>query len=72
MREYPGPAADAIVRLHERLEQLTSQLSELECLRARVLEAERRVLITVETAPSRSRAPSRHTRFPVSPVRSSL
>lgn len=72
MREHHGLAVDAIVRLHERLEQLTSQLSEVECLRARVLEAERSVLITVETAPSRSRAPSRHTPFPVSPARSSV
>lgn len=70
MREHHGLAVDAAVLLHERLEQLTSQLSELESLRARVLEAERSVPITA--APPRPRAPSRHTPFPVSPARSSV
>ncbi|TQF30930.1 hypothetical protein UNPA324_15930 [Bradyrhizobium sp. UNPA324] len=48
MHEHPGRAVDAAVQLHEHLEQLSSQLSELESLRARVLEAERRALITEE------------------------
>lgn len=43
MREHHGQAGNAAVLLHERLEQLTSQLSELESLRARVLEAEWRL-----------------------------
>jgi hypothetical protein len=46
MHEHPGRAVDAAVLLREHLEWLTSQLSELEGLRARVLEAERRALIT--------------------------
>ena len=41
MREHHGSAVDAALLLHERLEQLASQLSELESLRARVFEAER-------------------------------
>jgi len=51
MREHHGRAADAAVLLRERLEQLTSQLSELESLRARVLEAERSALITADSDP---------------------
>ena len=66
MREHHGSAVDAALLLHERLEQLASQLSELESLRARVFEAERSAPITVETAPRSPRASSRHAPFPVS------
>jgi len=72
MREYHGLTVDAAVLLHERLERLTSLLSELESLRARVLEAERGVAITAGTAPSPPRAPSRHSPSQISAARSSV
>jgi hypothetical protein len=42
MREHRAPAVDATALLYERLEWLASQRSELENLRARVREAERK------------------------------
>ena len=51
MREHHRQAVDAAVLLREHLEQLTSQLCELESLRARVLEAERSASVIAATAP---------------------
>ena len=69
MHEHHDLAADAAVLLHERVEQLTSLLSELESLRARVLAAERTT--AAETNSVRVRAPSRHTPSSISPAATS-
>lgn len=75
MREHHGQAVDAAVLLRERLEQLTSQLFELESLRARVLVAGRRTQITADpdtlTARGTAFRDPRQQRAPVSPSQSS-
>lgn len=43
MPEHHGRAVDAAMLLRDRMEKLTSQLSELENLRVRVREAEQKV-----------------------------
>ena len=62
MQEHHGQAADAAVLLRERLEQLTSQLFELESLRARVVEAERSAPVIAATAPPGPRSVGARTK----------
>lgn len=52
MREYRARAADVTALLYEQLDWLTTQRSELESLRARVREAERK---TAAPCPKRKR-----------------
>lgn len=52
MREHRVRSVDATALLYEHVDRLTTQRSELECLRARVREAERK---TTALCPERKR-----------------
>jgi hypothetical protein len=67
MREHHGRASDAAVLLRRSHERLTSQLLELDNLRAHVLEAERRAQLPAEFNPPRPR--KRLSRKPPSAAR---
>jgi hypothetical protein len=56
MREHHGRASDVAVLLRESHERFASQLLELDNLRARVLEAERRAQLAAEFNPPGKRA----------------